>query len=298
MAQNNASLKMNLEKNKVYKMNATSEQTILQTINGNQQSIDSKTNTTISLKMVDATADFMITEIRFDTVIYKTNAMGKTTLISSANEGNMKSTESTDVLSCIMNRLSKNALYAKMDFSGKILEIVNAKMLSDVIMKDTSTITLTGPTAAGVKTQIKTMVSEKALKTMIESFTHNLPAKQVNKGDKWNITTNINSGGMSLDIISDYQLDGITDNSANVTEESQIKTAMNAEPIIAGGAKITYDDIKGLNKSNLVFDMKTGLIIESKSKSHIAGNMALSGPGYSMQIPMDINGESKVTSLK
>ena len=38
---------------------------------------------------------------------------------------------------------------------AKVLEIVNAKMLSDVIMKDTSSITLTGPMASAVKTQIR-----------------------------------------------------------------------------------------------------------------------------------------------
>ena len=34
---------------------------------------------------------------------------------------------------------------------AKVLEIVNSKMLSDVIMKDTSSITLTGPMASAVK---------------------------------------------------------------------------------------------------------------------------------------------------
>ena len=39
--------------------------------------------------------------------------------MSSVSEGNIKSTETADVMSCIMNRLSKNALYVKMDFTGK-----------------------------------------------------------------------------------------------------------------------------------------------------------------------------------
>ena len=90
--------------------------------------------------MIDATPDFIVAEVRFDTIIYNTNSMGKTTIISSVNEGNIKSAETADVMSCVMNRLSKNALYIKMDFAGKVLEIVNSKMLSDVIMKDTSAI--------------------------------------------------------------------------------------------------------------------------------------------------------------
>ena len=298
MAQNSVNLKMNLEKNKVYRFSSVSEQTIIQTVNGNQQTIESKTNYAVSLKMVDATADFMITEVHFDTLITNTNSMGKMINISSVSEGDIKSTETADVMSYIMNRMSKNALYIKMDFAGKVLEIVNSKMLSDVIMKDTSSITLTGPVGSGIKSQIKNLISDNSLKTMVEMFTHYLPGKQVSKGDNWNVTVSTNSGGMILDIITDYHFDGLNGNAANITAESNIKAAENAAPMLSGGAKITYDDIKGLSKSSMIIDIRTGLIIEGRSKTHIAGNLGVSGPGYSMQIPMDINGESKVIALQ
>ena len=298
IAQNSVNLKMNLEKNKVYRFRSSSEQTITQTINGNQQNVDSKTSSTVSIKMVDATADFIVAEVRFDTIIYNTNSMGKTSIISSVNEGDIKSSETADVMSCIMNRLCKNALYIKMDFAGKILEIVNSKMLSDVIMKDTSAITLTGMMGTGVKTQIINTVSNKTLKTMLEAFTNYLPGKQVSTGDNWNVTVQVNSGGMILDIITGYHLDGIKGNNANVTAESNIKASENADPMIAGGAKITYDDLKGLSKSNMVIDIHTGLLIEDKAKTHIAGNLGISAPGMTMTMPMDINGESKVIALQ
>jgi proteasome assembly chaperone (PAC2) family protein len=298
IAQNSVNLKMNLEKNKVYRFSSVSEQTIIQTVNGNQQTIESKTNYAVSLKMVDATADFMITEVHFDTLITNTNSMGKMVNISSVSEGDIKSTETADVMSYIMNRMSKNALYIKMDFAGKVLEIVNSKMLSDVIMKDTSSITLTDPIGSGIKSQIKNLISDNTLKTMVEMFTHYLPGKQVSKGDKWNVTVSTNSGGMILDIITDYHLDGINGNAANITAESNIKAAENAAPMIAGGATITYDDIKGLSKSTMVIDTRTGLLVEDTAKIHIAGNLGVSAPGMSMQIPMDINGTSKVIALQ
>ena len=298
MAQNSVNLKMNLEKNKVYRFSAVSEQTIIQTVNGNQQTIESKTNNAVSLKMVDATADFIVTEVHFDTLITNTNSMGKMVNMSSVNEGNIKSTETADVMSYIMNRLSKNALYIKMDFSGKVLEIVNSKMLSAVIMKDTSSITLTGPIGSGVKSQIKNLISDNTLKTMIEMFTNYLPGKQVSTGDNWNVTINTNSGGMALQIITGYHLDGVNGDAANITAESNIKAAENAAPMVAGGATITYDDIKGLSKSTMVIDTRTGLLVEDKAKTHIAGNLGVSAPGLSMQIPMDINGTSKVIALQ
>jgi|WetSurMetagenome_2_1015567.scaffolds.fasta_scaffold21719_2 hypothetical protein len=298
MAQNNIDLKMNLEKNKVYRLKYNSEQTVNQTVNGNQQTVESKTNNTISIKMVDATAGFLVAEVHLDTLISSTNTMGKTVSMSSTKGGDIKSTEMTDVISCIMNRISKNALYIKMDFTGKVIEIVNSKMLSDMILKDTSSIALTGPTAVAVKTQIQNLISDNTLKNMVEIFTHYLPGKQVSTGESWSQTETSNSGGMTLDVKTDFHLDGVKGNAANITAESNIKTAANAIPMMSGGAKITYDDISGLSKSNMAIDIHTGLVVEVKAKTHISGNLGVSGPGFSMQIPMDITGENKVIAIQ
>jgi hypothetical protein len=298
MAQNGVNLKLNLEKNKVYRFTSLSEQTINQTVNGNQQTIESKTNYALSLKMMDATPDFMVAEVRFDTLITKTNAMGKASNITSVSEGDIKSKETDEVMSCFMNRLTKNALYVKMNFSGKVLEIINLKMLPDVILKDTASIALAGPVAAAVKKQIVSLVSDNTLKTMIEMFTNFLPGKQVSSGNNWNNTVQTNSGGMTLDIFTSYHLDGVNGNTANITAESDIKAAVGAGPIEQGGAKITYEDLKGISKSSLVIDGNSGLLVEQKAKTHIAGNMGVSFPGGSMQIPMEINGTSKVIALQ
>jgi hypothetical protein len=48
----------------------------------------------------------------------------------------------------------------------------------------------------------------------------------------------------------------------------------------------------------MVIDVRTGLLVEEKAKTHIAGNLGVSVPGMNMQIPMDINGESKVIALQ
>jgi hypothetical protein len=298
MAQNSVSLKMNPEKNKVYRLKSVSEQTVTQTVNGNQQTVDSRVDYTLSLKMIDVTPDLMITEIHFDTLITNTNSMGKTVIISSAVEGDIKSSETGDIMSCIMNRLSKNALYVKMDFTGRPVEIVNAKMLSGLVLKDTGSITLTDPMAAAIKTQIANTVSDENLKTMIEMFTWCLPGKQVSEGEDWNVTQQTNSGGMALDIITTYHLDGINGNYANITAESNIKAAANAVPIQSAGATVTYDNLQGLSKSNMVIDVRTGMILEDKAKTHISGTLGISAPGFSMQMPMDINGESKVKALE
>ncbi len=290
-------LKMNPEKNKIYTLRSVSEQTITQTVNGIQQTTETKVDYVMSMKMIDLASDFMIAEIRFDTLITTSNAMGKQTKINSAVEGNLKSSEASDIMSCIMNRLSKNAVFSKIDFTGQPLEIINSKMLADIILRDTGSITLTGPTAAAIKSQIAGTVSDNNLKTMIGAFTWYLPGKDVRSGDEWTHSQSISSGGMSLDIKSVYHLEGIKGDIANVSAESSIKPADNAAPIQSGGATVTYDNLQGVSKSNLIINIHTGLLIEETGKSHIAGELGISGPGFSMKMPMDINSESKVTVL-
>ncbi len=185
-----------------------------------------------------------------------------------------------------------------MDFTGKPLEIVNAKMLSDMILKDTASITLTEPMASAIKTQIAEVVSENALKAMISGFTWNLPGKEVSAGDEWKMADKMNSGGMLLMINSSYHLDRINGNNAAITAESSIRAAENAPPMQSGGATVTYDNLSGLSKSDLVIDIRTGLMVQNVSKTRISGTLGISAPGFSMQMPMDINGETKVTALQ
>jgi hypothetical protein len=296
--QESANLRLSLEKNKVYKFRATSEQTIVQSINGNQQTIESESTYYISLKMIDATPAFIVTEIRIDSLSTKTNAMGNSDNMSSTLEGNIASEKTSEIMSYFMNRMTKNPIYAKLDFTGKVNEIVNTRMLSDVILIDTSAITLSEPSASAVKTQIVNMVSDNAFKTIVEMFTFCLPGKSIASGESWSLPTSINSGGMFLDINTTYKLDGISGNKAGVTAESNIKAAANAVPMESGGAKITYDDLKGLSKAEISIDINTGLVIENTSKTHLAGTLGVAVAGMNMQIPMDITSDSKILSLQ
>ncbi len=297
-AQNGVTLKMNLEKNKVYQLRSVSDQTVTQTINGAQQTTESNVSYTMSLKMVDATPEFMITEVRFDTLITNTNAMGKVSVMSSAKEGDIKSSEMADVVSSIMNRLSKSAIYAKIDYAGKPVEIVNSGMLSEMILRDTASITLAGPTGDAVKKQITAMIGAEELKTMIGMFTQNLPGREVSPGDTWNNSQKTNSGGMTLEISTTFRFTGTEGDFAVITSESAIKAADNAAPIQSGGATVTYGDLKGLSRATMKVSLRTGLISESNGKTRLSGNLGISAPGFSMQMPMDINGETKVVELQ
>lgn len=297
MAQNSAMLKLNPEKNKVYRFHSFTEQTTSQTVQGMTQNSETKTTYVISLKMMDATPDFLVTEIRFDTIDVRSNAMGRTTIMSSARAGDVTSKETSELLSYFMNRLSKNALFVKIDYAGHIVDIVNVKVLSDIVLKDTASITLTGMMGDAMKKQIISMVSDNSLKNMIEGITWNLPGKEIATGENWQIIQKMNSGGMNLDIVTSYKLDNVKEREAAVTALADIKAAANATPLNSGGATVTYDDLKGMSKTTMVIDAQTGLPLESSGKTSISGNLGVSAPGVSMQIPMTINGETRIKTL-
>lgn len=297
-AQESTSLRLNLERNKTYRFKSVAEQTVTQTINGAAQTVESKVIYSLSMKMLDVTPDLMVTEVRFDTLVTNTNTMGKISEINSSVEGDIKSSETADIMSCIMNRLTKNAIYVKMDFTGKPLEIVNAQILSGMILKDTASITLTEPMASAIKDQIAGMVSESALKAMIGGFTWHLPGQEVSVGEKWVITDQLNSGGMLLAITTTSRLDKTEGNNAIISVESNIKAAENAPPIKSAGATVTYDNLAGISRSNLMVDIRTGLVVEDIAKTRITGNLGISGPGFSMVMPMDIIGETKVSAVQ
>jgi predicted RecA/RadA family phage recombinase len=145
--------------------------------------------------------------------------------------------------------------------------------------------------------QIRNMVSDKSLMAMVESFTHNLPGRQVTVGEKWDVSSTSSPGGMSLDITTNYVLNNIKGNAADITAESNIKASENASPLEYSGARITYGDLKGISKSNLILDVNTGLLLESKAKTHITGNLDVSAQGMELQIPMEINSESVLMAL-
>lgn len=288
-------LKLNPEKNKVYRFKSVSDQNVSQTVNGMEQNTHSVSSTYLSLKMLDATPEFYVMEARFDSIITKTNAMGKAMLITSASEGNMASKEAADVMSAVINKLCKNALYIKIDLTGKVRELVNYNMLSGIILKDTGLIT--GNTAQVLKQQVVNMVTPDALTLMIETFTYNLPNKEVKEGDTWEFLSPVNSGGMELEIRSDFSLVKLDGSNADVESESSIKTAANAKPMNYGGANITYDNLSGMGQATLTIDTQTGFMNSSHQEMNITGNLSLSVQGRSMEIPMRIESETAVTKL-
>jgi hypothetical protein len=290
MAQN-ANLKLNLEKNKTYRIKSINEQNTTVTYGGAPQQAETRSITTISLKPLNIGTDNIVADVRFDTLI-TTVSMPKMEM-NSTKEGNIKSSDPSEIVSAFLNRLSKVTLNVKLALTGNVIEITNLQALEGEITRGIDSIQ--GQMSGMIKTQIKNMISENSLKGMIESVTAYLPGKQVKVGDKWESHISLTAGGMGMLIGTNYKLKKITGSQAEISAESTIEPA-NQAPMEMNGAQITYD-VRGLGKSTLIIDTATGWIIKTSSKNHTQGNMNIKAQGNDMQMPMETDGSSEVVSV-
>lgn len=296
-AQNSVSLKYNLEKNKIYKFKSTTNQDISQTMGGMTNNTQVTNSSVTSLKVVDMKPEFMVAEIRFESIETNTTAMGKLTKINSTDAGDFHSNDISKVMSYFMNQMTQNPIFVKMDYSGKVVEIVNLKIYSDMVLKNVDSVSIDGPMGTMATKQLKSMVEEKTLKTMIESMTNYLPGKNVSIGDKWEVNNAMSANGMSFNINSTFKLENISNNIATISAEANVLPASSA-PMEMMGAKVDFSNLKGLNKSTILLDINTGLIKESNSKTSMSGNLGVEAGGQSMQIPMEVKGDSKLEILQ
>lgn len=290
MAQTSAELKLNLEKNKTYRVKSNTEQNITIVVGGNSQQVETKSISSISFKPKAIGADFIQADVQFDTTITKVSMPA--TEMNSTKPGSISSTNTAEVMNYIYNRYSKLVFNVKLSLSGKVLEISNIKALADDFNKSLDS--LQGQIAMQ-KGQLAQLVSEAAVKGNIESITGYLTGKQVNVGDKWTSNLTMSASGMGMTIASNYKLKKLTGTLAEISGESTIEPS-SSEPTQLNGMPVKYD-IRGLGKSTVTADTKSGWVKKSSSKIHLQGNMTVTAQGNDMQIPVEIDSTTDLVAL-
>ncbi len=290
-AQKSVRLKYNLELNKTYRAKQSSIQDTKQTVQGNQQSVQVTNTIVMSLKPLKIDDSSMIAEVRFDTIIIITSTPQME--INSSKEGDLHSTDPGKVLECFLNRLSNSTILVKMTNAGKVTGIMNIDQVAASVLQDADSIQ--GPAAASVKNRAEMIVGEKSIKTMIEGFTAYLPGNEVKVGDKWDSNLKISSGGMDMEMNTTYKLNKLDNNMAEISGDVIIDSS-GSEPMEMNGAKIT-PDIRGIGKTEITVDAQTGWIVKGSYKQQLKGDLNVSAPGTSMQIPVEINSDGEVVAL-
>jgi hypothetical protein len=292
-AQSQVDLKLNLKSGKKYAIKSASEQTVNTSFNGMQQSTQVKSGIVLSIIAKETNAAGIIAEVQLDTITTSTNAGMMKLDINSGKGGSISSSDISEAMSAVMARLSSCKLQVKFSPEGKVLEISNVQAVTDSVCKGLDT--LKGQMSQMLLMQTKTMVNETSIKGMIESVTAYLPGKPVKVGDKWNSSYVQSSGGIGMLISTDFKFKNLADKKAEIVGNSTIEPS-STEPVSMNGAKISYD-VRGLSKSNLKVDTESGWILSGTNQSHSQGNMSVSMSGNNMQVPVEIDNTTIITSL-
>ena len=284
-AQTPVSLKLNLEKGKVYTIKSTSKQTIQQTANGQQYAFDVTSNSVVSYKVLKQENDVMDIEFKFDTIATK---------ISSPmfnKETNSAKPAGNDPLEKIMNKISTYKLIAKISTAGKFVDFVNYGKFKDNVMVVLDSIPATKRDQA--KTQAEGLLKESAIKSMVEPLFAYLPEAPVKIGDSWETSYFRIASNVSLLAQNSFTLKGVENNVASVSGKTEIESIPSNEP-----TPQMSQELKGSMTFDSSMDVATGLTLKSTAKGHIEGTTTMKNNGTEMKMPMVVDSESESTMTK
>lgn len=284
-AQTPVSLKLNLEKGKMYTIKSTSKQAIQQTANGQSFKMDVVSTMVFTYKVLKQENDVMDIEFKFDTIATK---------ISSPmfnKETNSAKPAGKEPLEKIMNKMSKYKIIAKISTAGKFIDFVNYGKYKDSVMFVLDSVPAAKRDQA--KTQADGVLKESAVKSMIEPLFAYLPETSVKTGDNWETSYFRITSNVSLMAQNSFTLKGVENNLATVTGKTEVESM----PITDPTAQMTQE-MKGSMTFESSMDIPTGLTLKNTAKGHIEGTTTMKNNGNEMKIPMVVDSESEIIMTK
>jgi len=278
-------LKLNLEKGKEYKLKSSNVQTVEMTMNGSQFVTEVSNFSSVKFLADSLKTDYMIVKITFDSIISSVKNPYKNSKINTNKPGNPKNPD--DLMTNVMIVLVKNPMKVKLSYSGKIIEILNLKAISDSAMKQIDS--LPEATKTQMKPAVESAISLDMLKMMVESFGY-LSGNMISSGDKWEAKNTIKPNGMELSIDTKYKCKSITNNNAELTGDIAIESPENGVTTM-NGMQVPYD-LRGMGTSEVTVDLNTGWIIKSKGRQKMQGSMTFGGNAMPMNIESNFEAEA------
>lgn len=280
---------LNLEKGKEYKQITNSKATIIQDINGQKINMVMTIKGGMSYK-VDAVneADYDL-EVKYES-LSMTMQLPQGTIEFSSDKN-----DEQDIFSTLLSKMIGNTFNVKMAKNGKIIEVKNIESRIESLFEDYSF--LPENQLSQLKAQMKKAYGAEAFKGNIEMVTAIFPDNTVNKGDKWTIKTNLESG-MSALMITEYEYSDLNSEYALIKGNSTIETVDKDAYIESNGMPMKYD-LTGLMISEIKVDNNTGWILEAKINQEIKGDAYLKeNPKMpnGMKIPMTMINELVITN--
>lgn len=278
-----------------YKLEIDKNETVVYSINGEKKELESKVKTSY-LCHVTNIDDNKNSEIKvvFDDINIKNNIPSDQTLISNFPNN----AKSTDKLSKIHSVLEGKSFSVKMGQFGKVKQITGIDEIAKSILQELNI--NNNEKEKEIKDIIKSNFTEEELMKMIERITYFYPNTAVKVNDSWNQKSDV-SGNFQVESENEYKLKDSNDGTSEITIKGEIKDKKEADPIIIGNIKITYEDMKGTENGTISLNEENGIIKREEIESVYSGKIKCSSddPNMGPQIfPISVNEKITVNVLR
>ncbi|MCY6355232.1 DUF6263 family protein [Clostridium sp. ZS2-4] len=250
--QKKVKLSLKLKKGDSFKIDMLFEQKVTQEIKDRKTEVDSRCNIGYSCFVTDVDENKNATvQVSFDSLNIKSMANNGQTL--EYNSGDP--TADMSDLSKVYSTLIGEEFTVKISEDGKIKEVMGIDKIIEKVLKELNI--KNSKQQEEIQKMIVEQFGDEALTKQVQNITSVYPDEPVKSGDTWEKKTDVSSE-YPLQAESKYTLVESKDKMSEITVDSKVKTKDNAEPLILGNIKISYD-IEGTQKGTLNVDEESGI---------------------------------------
>jgi len=273
-AQKTYILKQDYPVGKRYDYAINSDQIVNQKIAGKESDFIQNIGTDYTFEIKEAKGTDKNINVIYKRINMKSVGMGKELIIDSDKEEAGKQNPFTGL---------RNASFTMiLSPNGAVKSISGMdKMISEMARKMTSDTTQIKPIIVSLSKQFNAEVVRQTMESSLKIF----PDKPVKIGDSWTINTKMHVT-MPVESITTYTLKEVNGNVAALTIRG---TLISKGEFDSMGNKMT-SDLKGLNVGDAQVDLKTGMILNSHTRTELYGKMK----SVDQDIDFDIQGINKV----
>ena len=255
-------LSLHLKAGASYSHTSTSSSAIIETINGQKQTIEMAISGNMVYLVKDITGDNYNMEVQYKTLSMEMGMPNGKKKFSSEIK------DSADVLSAILGGLKNKTFYITMSRTGKIEAVSGIdSLISNMLLQVPN---LTVVQKEQVRDQLMKSYGEKAFRGNIEMVTAIFPDKPVATGSVWIINTQLKSG-MEATMKTTYQFKGASGSTYLIHGDSKIETTDKDAYTSINGMPVKYN-LTGSMVSDIKIDKETGWLIEYATNQQIAGS--------------------------
>lgn len=282
---------LNLKKGDSFKIDMLFEQKVTQEIKDRKTQVDSKHNIGYSCFVTDVDENKNSTiQVSFDSLNIKSVANNGQTLEYNSGDPTSDMNDFSKVYSTLVGK----KITVKVSQDGKVKEVMGVDKIIDEVLKELNI--KNNKEEEEIQKMIVEQFGDEALRKQVENITSVYPDEPVKVGDSWEKKTDVSSE-YPLQAESKYTLKESKDGMSEIMVESKVKTKDDAEPLILGNIKISYD-IEGTQKGTLNVDEESGITKHVEMTHEYSGKIKFTSedPNIGAQtFPMTAEGRTVIS---